>query len=1349
MSQNLKQILKDKLNPHEIVIYQKLLNITAKKLKHWKQGAVLGDKPYACVLYLKELAEQEFAKITEMKNLHEQFHKRYSYAQSGEQQENCILDYAKELGSGFWKLKQDRRAFRRYFDFDAIVDRYLRFLRSREKKLVFLIKSLTIVYCDIVSTIENIEELWQVLQLEKHFAMFLKYKENKHIRIIAFKNFSKVLQVLPENLRQTSISEETLQSIFKACLETSEEVWIQCEAIELLQFLSQDSLETVLGERLRKISPGDDLFVRRAAVNVLGRNISNTPSLELLMTTILDDPSPFVRQEVARIQVYSTQAMDGLKHLSLEDKSPEVRAQAILSLFELLSQKNWQREIQELLLEISNREKNTFVLRVLLHVIQKIATNFYDKENKESWKTFVDDILLSLNDHNNSIIRGICAQTNQYSWVLNCPETAKLLDKLQTRLSKCKSGTTIRFSKKLFRNYKRDDVGRLLTIFTQNDFGLDINWTWRGVYITKGHIFRFRLWRFLYEFFHPAPDKRQGFQHVIGRKFYGNMRIPSRVLCELSETKVPGEPLFIAEEESWRPYLPLVDDMISCLNYGIFSRRYSFYTSEGITEICSPPFWKRLFAYLSLSFKFARYADYRNWKKNSQQAPSLYIASLRKLGFQISFREYSDNSGEASNPSIATQFFSLGLLGVFWSEEQFKILGRDFREYFISINQNSFFHLFLFTATMFLLFFGLHWYKNFRIRKARKNIPLVIGGWGTRGKSGTERLKAALISALGYSVVSKTTGCEAMFLYGYPFDSVHEIFLFRPYDKATIWEQYNLVLLAEKLDAEIFLWECMALNPSYVDILQKCWMKDDISTITNTYPDHEDIQGPAGIDVAKVISLFTPTKSKLITSEEQMLPLLSEAAHYKKTKFSSIGWLEAGLIPSDILERFPYNEHPYNIALVLEIAKELGVEKDFALKEMADQVIADIGVLKTYPIATLNTRRLQYTNGMSANERLGCLSNWERLGLYKENSLDSPGKWITTVINNRADRIPRSKVFAKIIAEDIDVDRHFLIGNNLKGMMGYIQEAWELYTQKLILPENAKERINLLETMAKRLHIPHNEKHLSDYLNGMLPEKLSEKKLDHFFKNPELLEVIPNSEVIKEFMNDAKLKYQKYSELKKNLASDESLGKLQKQFQEQLWLWFKSKIIVIEDYYASGEMVIEKICEKTPPGFYNHIIGLQNIKGTGLDFVYTWQAWGNCYDLCLSMKKEGRARVEEATLALTLFRNFNILSKEFTENTIKECQGAPLYQNQKMQKNLEYIALQLQTKTQENSSQFKKNNGFKQLIRSIFKNFFDAGDAIVRRQQANRIYSDLAKSRISISRAIKELQKINKRQKET
>jgi hypothetical protein len=63
--------------------------------------------------------------------------------------------------------------------------------------------------------------------------------------------------------------------------------------------------------------------------------------------------------------------------------------------------------------------------------------------------------------------------------------------------------------------------------------------------------------------------------------------------------------------------------------------------------------------------------------------------------------------------------------------------------------------------------------------------------------------------------------------------------------------------------------------------MQEEWMEDIISTITNAFPDHEDKQGPAGYNIAEVMTYFIQPGGYLITSEEQMLPYFDEAAFQK------------------------------------------------------------------------------------------------------------------------------------------------------------------------------------------------------------------------------------------------------------------------------------------------------------------------------------------------------------------------------------------------------------------------------------------------------------------------------------
>ncbi len=371
--------------------------------------------------------------------------------------------------------------------------------------------------------------------------------------------------------------------------------------------------------------------------------------------------------------------------------------------------------------------------------------------------------------------------------------------------------------------------------------------------------------------------------------------------------------------------------------------------------------------------------------------------------------------------------------------------------YFISVSSNSQQALALFLAGVAALGLLAAYLRSRGIARDRAAIPLVIGGWGTRGKSGTERLKAGLLHGLGHRVFAKTTGCEAMFIHAPPGGPAREIYSFRPQGKATIWEQRTLLHLARALGSEVFLWECMALSPAYVQILQRAWMRDDLSTITNAYPDHEDIQGPAGVDVAAVIAGFVPTDATLITSELNFLPLLRAEAGRQRTRVIELPALAGELLPADLLALFPYEEHPRNVALVARLAVELGLDPDLAIVTMAEHVVPDLGVLKRFGPARVRGRLLEFINGCSANERTGFLSNWRRTGCATQDLAAEPDHYLITVVNNRDDRVGRSQVFARVIVEDAAADRHVLIGSNTHGLLGYIRDALDEFLARQVV----------------------------------------------------------------------------------------------------------------------------------------------------------------------------------------------------------------------------------------------------------------------------------------------------------
>jgi poly-gamma-glutamate synthase PgsB/CapB len=1317
--------------------------------------------------FLKEDVEVLSRTIRALRLRHEQFLRRHAHAATAEERRRHVLDYARDLGSTGRRLRADRRAFARWFDQGAVVDRFQRRHAEAERRMAFALGRLGPIGALLLrerGPAVGHAGLWERLGLEPLVRPLLGYAGSSAVTVAAFRCLSTALRALPQHMQEHSVEEGTLRFIYRSCLDREQQVWIQCEALTLLESLSLESLHKVLQQRLRQPGSGDDLFVRRRAVQLLGRNLRRLPELLPLLAVVAEDPSPFVRQALAQaLREAPGEAARGLWHrLAREDGVPAVRAAALIEGSELLGREPQATAYARLLLAALEAEEDEFVLRVAVELAVTAATRLGAAHAEHPRLVAA---LERLHCGAGSLaVRRWAAQGLERLWCESDERARELLPALRHALAAVPPGASRRLPRGLLLGCDEAVVGRALSVLAQQDFGYDLERTYRGFVVTRGHRFRFRTWRLLHELRHPSPDKRQAFPHTIGRVAYGTLRAPSAILAELAETRVPGEPRMLPREQGFRPYLPLVDDVLSALNTSLVPGPTRFYTSEGVTELTPPASpLRRLKAYLSLTWSFARLARLRNWVEDGPGHPDAYAKALRRQGIGIGFRPHAGDA-EAEDDSVR-RFFP-AILPPLGDE-----LWQRFQDYFVAVYENSLFELIVFTALGLAFFLGRHLYLNLTLRAARRRRRLVVGGWGTRGKSGTERLKAALFNALGYSLVSKTTGCEAMFLHAHALGTMREMFLFRPYDKATIWEQRDLVRLADRLGADVLLWECMGLNPGYVRVLQRQWMRDDLSTLTNAYPDHEDIQGPAGINIPEVMTEFIPEGSQLITSEEQMRPILAEAARRRGTSLTGVGWLEAGLLTPDVLARFPYQEHPHNVALVLALARSLGADPDFALKEMADRVIPDLGMLVTTPAAPLRSRRLEFTNGMSANERHACLSNWTRLGFDRQDPEREPGVFITTVVNNRADRVARSRVFAGILVKDIGADRHFLVGGNLTGLLGYVAESWKEYAQDLTLwprPESSnREALLELSAAARRLRLPADDaavrRRLEACLRGVAagrsggaPDILP---LEALWDRPdELRSALAEAAVdpaladaIVAFVRDGLRVREAHRALAERVARarPEERPTLDAAFRAQLWEWFQAKLIVVPDYHATRDQIVDRICAATPPGFRNRIMGIQNIKGTGLDFVYGWQAWSACHKACTLLRSPDPAQAERGLRLLSSFQDYGLLCEEYVRETLESVRGSALAQREGFQAGLALIASNLENAMPRVRDAVRRQSSSRGLLAALVdaaEALLDAGDAVARRKQANRIYADLAAERIGHERAALELQALNKRQ---
>jgi gamma-polyglutamate synthase len=1311
------------------------------------------------VKFFTTFIETKYNTVDNLKKMFNEFNSGYFKSDTDAERNSILLKFANSFGkTTVRKRKQDSKALKRFFDKDAATERYQKYSMSLKKQISAFFRCLTAVLINIKAS--NISKSDIDILLNTIFNA-LKKEKVPRIRIDILACVANLIKNIPEIKENIMARENELSLLLKILSDPQSNTWVKCEVLNILALLRHKSLQTNI-KKMLDAKYNDDIFVRRHSVKLLIDNVSFFTDKDKLLFEIIKDSSAFVRQQLAEsLNILQGELSVDKFYFSLLLKESDIAVQCstlknistLISIgypvVKLIS------PYQKLLLSNSNPKLIEFGLLNLADCFDAIKDE--DIQNRELWLEKFHPIIEQLHcNAENVTTRRIAAQTRELLWCKSTPEAQQLLKLIKKKTESLKLGKSAKLLHSEVGDFNDMTIGRVLAVVSQNDCSLELKRSKLSYQLIRNYRFGFKWWRLIHEFRHPSPDKRQTFSHTRGRLFRGEIRSATSIMAELSETKVPGEPLFISNEGNSRPYLPLPDEIISASET---SQTIKVFTPEGVTSIKPPQkFYKRLLADIKLAFNFKKYAALRNWQEGFQKSPAEYISAVKKLGFDINITPYpkSKFSIPEVDPKVK-RFFSIQFLLPLYLSNFYNSL----KVYFLSLYQNTITQLAVFVAALLAIFFGRHLTINALIRKSRAAIPLVIGGWGTRGKSGTERIKAALFASLGCSVISKTTGCEAMFLYTPPFEKTHELFLFRPYDKATIWEQFNIFRLADKLNADVFLWECMALAPTYVRILQKHWMKDNFSTITNTYPDHEDIQGPAGWNIAETMTNFVPTNGNLVTAEEQLFPFLETAAKYKNTKFARVDWKDAILIPADILERFPYEEHPHNIAMVLKLVENLGIEKEFALKEMADNVIPDIGVLKKYPTAKVRSRKLEFISGMSANERFGCMQNWTRMRLDITCPEENPDVWITTVVNNRADRIARSRAFAKILVEDLSVDRHFLIGSNLKGMLGYIKEAWDTSLAEFTLwnennsKEHALEQFNIKSDF---LRIPKTEVHLKRFLAVMLKssENQDNDKLIALFDSPDKLATTLKSsgkylysDEIVDHYNKYHSLYIEYSEFIKKLSNPIQHAELNKTCKSLLWKWFEQKLIVIHNYSATGNQVVEIVAKSTPPGVCNKIMALQNIKGTGLDFFYRWQAWENCYNLCQNIVAAQDEKLEGALRELAKINSFGILTldtvAEMVSNLI-ESKNNPDSVNimlKELKEKLDRSALINSNISPESKCRSSNIN----LLFKLVENFLDPGDSVRRRKKVDRIYRDLAKGRVSYSLAIMTLQKINKKQK--
>lgn len=227
--------------------------------------------------------------------------------------------------------------------------------------------------------------------------------------------------------------------------------------------------------------------------------------------------------------------------------------------------------------------------------------------------------------------------------------------------------------------------------------------------------------------------------------------------------------------------------------------------------------------------------------------------------------------------------------------------------------------------------------------------------------------------------------------------------------------------------------ECMALQPRFQSLTELHMVQATHGVITNARPDHLDVMGPTGHDVALALAGSTPVKARLFTGAREHIEVLRMAARERGSSIRELSDEEIASVGSDALRQFRYQEHAENVALALNVCEELGVDRDTALAGMTE--------LEPEPGATqihcldFHGKELVFVNAFAANDPQSTRRIWESM---VERFSDELGYKRIAVINCRADRPQRSAQIAVAAAQWSRTDHFIVIGT---GTMIFLREA--------------------------------------------------------------------------------------------------------------------------------------------------------------------------------------------------------------------------------------------------------------------------------------------------------------------
>ncbi|MBN2194461.1 MAG: capsule biosynthesis protein CapB [Polyangiaceae bacterium] len=1331
------------------------------------------DSPGQLVNTLLRAAAEALTRRDQLEQRSQTIAREASAALSDVERSRHLVELLGTIVGDHVELLRDLGAMRRWLDHEAILDRIggLAAAELDEVEVACLAAAGLVTELDSAAVMDLDPAATVTLALN-----LAKRAQVEVVVVAALRAATAILGRLPGPERLMVLGLVGFRELCGWVDDERREPWIRAAALEAAVKAAPNDARTILASALAQREGRDGMIVRSAALRLTATAESGGAWQHGVAWTAAEDPSEHVRQTLAcsLVTIGGRRAAEHLTHLATQDPAERVRAFALRELYRGAARR------QELaraafgctltLLDAAATEPDKvgrLIVLVMALELPRIAcgvgaplpaAEFVEPLSVLVQKASLDPDLV---ERLAAVLRAMEVAAHPELEDMRRLFAGELADLVENH----------RVVVELFPETPTGQIEKALAVAARDDLSVSLDPLRPGRFrLVRGEPQRFRWWRWLFELRTPEPDKRQAFLHSYAAADRSQFVVPPFGMGEVTPTRVPGMRRMIAAIKSWGVFLPRVDDFFAALSGRQRERRVV--TTLGTLVIAAPPTaWQRWKARGVLVLRYVKLARLREVALAASDAKTQrsYVGAFRDLGFAVHVENTSGTIGGVNyelGTTLTGRYLSM-LAGL-------PTFIDPIVNEFLRPTGSSALHLSLVAWTAFAWMIVRAAWIRARIEHSRRAVPLTVGGWGSRGKSGSERIKSALFHALRFDVVVKTTGCEAMFIHARRDRPAREIFVYRPYGKATIWEQRALLGYAESLHAQVFMWECMALRPQFVELLESEWMRDDVTTLTNAYPDHEDVMGPSGEDVARVIATFMPHGGTVLTAEQELLPIIDESARRRGNRFVPVPDLEALLLPADMLARYPYAEHPRNIALALALAEHFGVDREWALAKMADHVVPDLGVLKTYPTVVHRGRSLTFMNGMSANERAGFMSNWVRLELDKIDPDEHAGTVTVAVVNNRADRVPRSRVFAEILTRDVTFDHVVVIGSNLSGMAQFLEESLDRWLATVSVGSETKETAHgNLHELIKRLRVVHHPKTLGRRLDLILeaagvPDETRGARVGVLVG----VATAPGEADAESVARDALATGDAASEANQDAlphllrlvreyrSAHEQLSRVHcaiekgdpAQADRLLRAWLRALALArntqVTDYHATGDQIIDHVARQVPPGHDARVLGCQNIKGTGLDFAYRWVSVGDV-DTALRRLESEPGRRADAIRWLRSHGDYGLCDSRMARARVAAIRDDEATEWDPFRADLNALVAHLDQVVAARLTRLAaapKRSWFAKALDTI-EPFVDHLDSIRRHRTSRRIMQDLFAQRVSQSRAAVLLRELTDRSK--